>query len=239
MRIFPIAAALLALFAGNVALAQMSGMAVPTPAIAAVVRTRCKTEKTGYLPPVLELAIVDLACHDGGNRRSNPVQRHQLKSLFLGGLAGRRSLVALAFERCNLLLYKRQPRDLPSDLVCKPWRQWTPISSDELIDLQGLVLTLHVDAANALTKQQALNAIDVSCPFTDQAVALAMRAPEILLVDIGNADYRPDVAITLAPRDQRPQQHANIDPIRLCSACAPVDLHAGRINHQAFNAACF
>jgi hypothetical protein len=33
MRFFPIAAALLALFAGNVALAQMSGMAVPTPAI--------------------------------------------------------------------------------------------------------------------------------------------------------------------------------------------------------------
>jgi hypothetical protein len=147
-------------------------------------------------------------------------------------------LVALAFERCNLLLYKRQPRDLPSDLVCKPWRQWTPISSDELIDLQGLVLTLHVDAANALTKQQALNAIDVSCPFTDQAVALAMRAPEILLVDIGNADYRPDVAITLAPRDQRPQQHANIDPIRLRPACAPVDLHTGRIDHRTFNAAC-
>jgi hypothetical protein len=122
-----------------------------------------------------------------GNGWSDPVQRHQLKSLFLGGLAGRRSLVTLAFERCNLLLYKRQPRDLPRDLACKPWRQWTSISSDELIDLQSLVLTLHVDAANALTEQQALNAIDVSCPFTDQAVALAMRAPEILLVDIGSS----------------------------------------------------
>ena len=107
--------------------------------ISAVVRTRCKTEKAGHLPPVVELAIVDLACHDGGNGRSNPGQTHQLNSLPLGGLAGRRSLVALAFEGCNLLLDKRQPRDLPSDLAGKPWRQWTPISSDQLVDLQGLV----------------------------------------------------------------------------------------------------
>ena len=153
-------------------------------------RTRCKTEKPGHLPPIVELAIVDLACHDGGNGRSDPGQTHQLKSLLLGGLAGRRRLVALAFERCNLLLYKRQPRYLPSDLTGKPWRQWTPICSDQLVNLQGLVLTLHVDAANALTEQQALDAIDVSRPFTDQAVALAVRAPEILLVDTGNANHR-------------------------------------------------
>ncbi len=100
------------------------------------------------------------------------------------------------------------------------------------------IFTLHVDAANALTEQQALDAIDVSRPFADQSVALAVRAPEILLVETGNANYRPDVAITLAPRDQRLQQHADIDPIRLCSARAPVDLHAGRVDHQTFNAAC-
>ena len=91
--------------------------------VSAVVRTRCKAEKASYLPPVVELAIVDLACHDGGNGRSDPGQTHQLKSLLLGGLAGRRRLVALAFERGNLLLCKRQPRDLSSDLAGKPWRQ--------------------------------------------------------------------------------------------------------------------
>jgi hypothetical protein len=44
-------------------------------------------------------------------------QTHQLHSLFLGGLAERWRLVALAIERSKLLLYERQPRDLPSDLV--------------------------------------------------------------------------------------------------------------------------
>ena len=78
----------------------------------------------------------------------------------------------------------------------------------------------------------------VSRPFTDQADALAVRATEILLVDTGNANHRPDVALAMALRDQRPQQHADIDPIRLCSAGAPVDLHAGRVDHQTFNTAC-
>ena len=57
------------------------------------------------------------------------------------------------FERGNLLLYKRQPRDLSSDLAGKPWRQWSSISSDQLVDLQGLVFSLHVDAANALSEK--------------------------------------------------------------------------------------
>ena len=48
-----------------------------------------------------------------------------------GGLAGRWRLVALAFERSDLLLYERQPGNLPSDLAGKPWWQWTPISSDQ------------------------------------------------------------------------------------------------------------
>src|ERR1700745_1981044 len=92
--------------------------------VSAVVRTRCKAEEASYLPPVVELAIVDLACHDGGNGGSDTAQTHQLNSLFLGGLAGRRRLVALAFERSKLLLYERQPRDLPSDLAGKSWWQW-------------------------------------------------------------------------------------------------------------------
>ena len=152
-------------------------------------RTRCKAEKASHLPPVVELAIVDLACHDGGNGRSDPGQTHQLNSLFLGGLAGRRRLIALAFEHSKLLLYERQPRDLPSDFAGKSWRQWTPVSSDQLIDLQGLILALHFDAANTLTEQQALDAIDVSRPFTDQAVALAVRAPKIRCTDCCPASW--------------------------------------------------
>jgi Ohr subfamily peroxiredoxin len=61
----------------------------------------CKTEKAGHLPPIVELAIVDLACHDGGDGRSDPGQTHQLKSPLLGGLTGRRRLVALS-ARSNM-----------------------------------------------------------------------------------------------------------------------------------------
>src|ERR1700739_3654717 len=56
--------------------------------VSAIMRTRCKAEKASHLPPVVELAIVDLACHDGGNGRSDPGQTHQLNSTFLARLAG-------------------------------------------------------------------------------------------------------------------------------------------------------
>src|SRR5262252_4444930 len=72
--------------------------------VSAVVRARCKAEKASHLPPVVELAIEDLACHDGGNGRSDPGQTHQLHSLFLGGFARRWRLVTLAIEHSKLLL---------------------------------------------------------------------------------------------------------------------------------------
>lgn len=46
-------------------------------------RTCCKAAKASHPPPVVELAIIDLACHDRGNGRSDPGQTHQLNSLFL------------------------------------------------------------------------------------------------------------------------------------------------------------
>jgi hypothetical protein len=64
-----------------------------------------------------------------------------------------------------------------------------------------------------------------------------VRAPQILFINAGNADHRPDVAIAAKPRDQRAQQHADVDPVCLCSARPPVDLHAGGVDHQTFNAA--
>src|SRR5262249_17355633 len=50
----------------------------------------------------------------------------------------------------------------------------------------------------------------VSRPFPDQAIALAVRAPEILFIDTGNANHRPDVALAMVPCDQRPQEHADV-----------------------------
>jgi hypothetical protein len=46
------------------------------------------------------------------------------------------------------------------------------------------------------------------------------------------------VAVASKPRDQRAQQLADVDAIRLCPARSPVDLHAGGVDHQTFNAAC-
>src|SRR5262245_35238885 len=153
--------------------------------------------------PICELSIIDLACHDGGHGRPDPVQERQVKALLLGRRTGRRRLVALAFDCHKLLLHQRQPLNLPYDLPGESWRQRSPLSGYELADVQALVFASHVNAANALGEQQTLDAVDVRRPLLHQPATFAMRAPEILLVDTGNAHDRPDVALAPAPGDQR------------------------------------
>ena len=112
------------------------------------------------------------------------------------------------------------------------------IPSDELVDMQRLVLPLHIDPADTLGKQQSFDAVDMCSPLMDQIVTLAVRAPQILFIDARNPHYRPDVAVAPEPRDQRAQQLADVDAIRLCPARSTIDLHAGGVDHQTFNAAC-
>ena len=75
------------------------------------------------------------------------------------------------------------------------------IPSDELVDIQRLVLPLHIDPADTLGEQQSFDAVDMCSPLMDQIVTLAVRAPKILFVDARNADYGPDVAVASKPCD--------------------------------------
>jgi hypothetical protein len=71
----------------------------------------------------------------------------------------------------------------------------------------------------------------------DQIVTLAVRAPQVLFIDAGNPHHGPDVAVAAKPCDQPSQQLAGVDVIRLCPARSPVDLHAGGVDYQTFDAA--
>src|SRR5262245_12120634 len=143
------------------------------------------------------------------------------------------------FDSCDLLLDEPQSFDLPCYLLSKSWRQGPSLSRHQLVDLEGLVARLHVDAANALGKQQSLYAVDVRRPLTDEPTALAVGAAQVLLIDTWDANDRPDVSLTATPGDQRTQQLAKVNPISLRSAAAPIDLHARRVNHEAVDATRF
>ena len=75
------------------------------------------------------------------------------------------ALVALLLDGVDLLLDEFQSLDLAFDLLSKSWREGPSLSGHELVDLERLVARLHVDAANALGKQQSLDAVDVRRPL--------------------------------------------------------------------------
>jgi hypothetical protein len=53
------------------------------------------------------------------------------------------------------------------NLPGEPWRQGPSLSSHQLVDPERFVARLYVDAANALGKQQSLDAVDVRRPLGD------------------------------------------------------------------------
>src|SRR5215471_4239023 len=108
-------------------------------------------------------------------------------TLALGRLAGCRRCVTLAFDFSYLLLYHGKPLELPCDLAGEPRRQAMTISGQKLADCQGLVLRFDLDVPNTLGEQQPLDPVDVRSPLADQPAALAVRAPQILLVDAWDA----------------------------------------------------
>jgi hypothetical protein len=77
------------------------------------------------------------------------------------------------------------------------------ISGHKIIECQGLISGFDVDAPDALAKQQSLDPVDMGSPLADQPAALAVRAPQILLVDTWNAHQRPNMPLAPAPGDQR------------------------------------
>ena len=60
-----------------------------------------------------------------------------------------------------------QSLDFPGDLAAETFRQGPPISGDQRCRLQGLAARFDVDAANALTEQQTLDAVDMGRPLAD------------------------------------------------------------------------
>src|SRR5262249_56757057 len=114
-----------------------------------------------------------------------------------------RSCVPLGCSLGYLHQHYGEHLDLPSDLAGEPGRQAMTISGQEFVDCRSLVLRFDVDAPNALGEQQSLDPVDVRSPLSDQPAALAVRAPQILLVDTRNAHKRPNVPLAPAPGDQR------------------------------------
>jgi hypothetical protein len=78
--------------------------------------------------------------------------------------------------------------------------------------------------ANALTKQQTLDPVDVGCPLPDQSVPFPVTAAKILLFDAWNHHHRTDMTLTPAPGDQRMKDTLNIDAVGLHPPRPPVDL---------------
>jgi hypothetical protein len=68
---------------------------------------------------------------------------------------------------CSPSFHPPQVGNAGGQLLSKSWGQGPSLSGHQLVDLERLVARLHVDAANALGKQQSFYAVDVRRPLVD------------------------------------------------------------------------
>src|SRR5262245_4512235 len=78
-------------------------------------------------------------------------------------------VVGLSSRSCSIVAICcwTSPSLSAGNLPGEPWRQGPSLSGHQLVDLERLVASLYVDAADALGKQQSLYAIDVRRPLAD------------------------------------------------------------------------
>ena len=92
-------------------------------------------------------------------------------------------MIPFTLDHDDLRLHLSQSLDLSCNLPAEAVRQGPAISCDQFRWLQGLVARFDIDAANALTKQQTLDPVDVGCPLPDQSVPFPVTAAKVLLFD--------------------------------------------------------
>jgi len=145
-------------------------------------------------------------------------------TLALRRRAGCHRVIPFTLDRDDLRLHLGQPLDLPCNLPAEAFRQRPPISGDQFRWRQGLVARFNIDTANALTKQQTLDPVDVGRPLADQSVPFPMTAAKILFLNARDYHHGANVTLTPAPSNQRMKDTLNIDAVGLHPPRPPVDL---------------
>ena len=95
-----------------------------------------------------------------------------------------------------------------------------------------------IEAGDALSGEQTLDAVRVPDPLLQQYRALAAYPPTVFLFRRGRHNHRTDTRFSARPRQQRSQKRLAVDRIRLGSPPAPRHRDGRWIDNMTFNAVC-
>ena len=95
-----------------------------------------------------------------------------------------------------------------------------------------------IEAGDALSGEQTLDAVRVPDPLLQQYRALAAYPPTVFLFRGGRHNHRTDTRFSARPRQQRSQKRLAVDRVRLGSPPASRHCDGRWIDNMTFNAVC-
>jgi hypothetical protein len=119
---------------------------------------------------------------------------------------------------------------LAADLGQEPWRQLPPVAGVQAGQLLQEAARERGCIADALGVQKRLDAVGVRGSLLDQAVAFAVRALLVFLLDARHMHEAAGVRLAAKVSEKRAHDALKVDPIGLGPARAAVDLDAGGID---------
>ena len=114
-------------------------------------------------------------------------------------------------------------------------RQEATIARTDRLQPLTTVAPKRLVARHALREEQALDAVDVLHPFSDQPAALARDLSSIFLVGIGRSHHRANARLASLKRQQRTDQGLTIEAVGLGAAAPARRGDRGRVNDVAFD----
>lgn len=135
----------------------------------------------GDLPAIIEVPEQPFRVEDGGTLGADTLEIEQCRCWSFGDFDCQQS-VALGLHLFDLGYHQFESVELATDLPFQMFWHRAAVAGPQFLKPMSPVTSQRLVAGDALSKQQALDAVDMAGPLTNQNLALTADAAAVLLL---------------------------------------------------------
>ena len=147
----------------------------------------------------------DLAHQDCCTGATHSVQSAQEFSLPLDCGILRIDGIAFLLDDAKLALDQLKALVFAFKFTAQAFAKWPALSSGHLANINSRAPALRLDRPNALSEEQAFDAVDMASALSDQALALSVGTASVFFFDGGHSNDGAHVALTTVDGDEGSQ----------------------------------
>lgn len=196
---------------------------------------RCRREPGigGDLPAIIEVPEQPFRVEYGGTLGADTLEIDQCRCWIFGDFDCQQS-VALGLHLFDLGYHQFESVELATDLPLQMFWQCAAVAGPQFLKPMSPVTSQRLVVGDALSKQQALDPVDMAGPLTNQSLAFKADAPMVLLLDARYPNHRAHARLASFVGEQRTHQRLTIDLVGLGTTPPARRGNRGGVDDMAF-----